>query len=91
MPRYLIKRHIPGAGQMSAEQLQGAAQKSCAVLQHLGPDIQWVQSYVSDDAINCIYIAGNKQLIHDHAEQAGFPVNEIVEIVSVIDPTTAEA
>lgn len=91
MPKYLIKREIPGAGSMSAQDLQGASQKSCAVLQNLGPQIQWVQSYVTGDAIHCIYIAPNEEHIREHAQQSGFPANEIMEVKAIIDPTTAEA
>ena len=90
MPKYLIRREIPGAGTMSAEDLQRAAQASCSVLHDLGPQIQWVQSYVTDDTIHCVYIAPRAGLIRDHAEQAGFPAEEVMEIVEVIDPTTAE-
>lgn len=90
MPKYLIKREIPGAGNMSPQDLQGAAQKSCGVLQNLGPQIQWVQSYVTDNATHCIYIAPNEDAIREHAQQSGFPANEIMEIKAIIDPTTAE-
>lgn len=91
MPKYLIRREIPGAGDMSTQELQGASQKSCDVLQKLGPRIQWVESYVTGDAIHCIYIAPNEELIRQHAEQAGFPANDIMEVRAIIDPTTAEA
>lgn len=91
MPKYLIKREIPGAGDMSPQELRGASQQSCAVLQDLGPQIQWVQSYVTGNTIHCVYIAPSEDLIRRHAEQAGFPANEIMEIRAVIDPTTAEA
>ncbi len=91
MPKYLIKREIPGAGNMSPQDLQGASQKSCGVLQNLGPQIQWVESYVTADTIHCIYIAPNEDLIRKHAEQAGFPANEIMEVRAIINPTTAEA
>jgi hypothetical protein len=90
MPKYLIKREIPGAGKMSPDDLRGASQQSCAVLQNLGPQIQWVQSYVTDDTIPCIYIAPNEDEVRMHAEQAGFPANEIMEVRAIIDPTTAE-
>lgn len=90
MPKYLIKREIPGAGGMSAQDLHVAAQKSCSVLQNLGPQIQWVQSYVTDDAIHCIYIAPSEDLIRQHAEQSGFPADAIMQIRAVIDPTTSE-
>lgn len=90
MPKYLIKREIPGAGKMSPADLRGASQQSCAVLQNLGPQIQWVQSYVTDDTIHCIYIAPSADEIRKHAEQAGFPANEIMEVRAIIDPVTAE-
>ena len=90
MPKYVIEREIPGAGKMSAHELQGASQKSCSVLKNLGPQIQWVQSYVTGDKIYCIYIAPSEDLIREHAQQGGFPANRISEIKSVIDPTTAE-
>lgn len=91
MPRYLIKREIPEAGNMSAKDLQGASVKSCGVLQDLGPSIQWVHSYVTGDTIHCVYIAPSEDLVREHARQTGFPANEIMEVKAVIDPTTAEA
>ena len=90
MPKYVIEREIPGAGKMSPEDLQAASQKSCSVLQNLGPQIQWQQSYVTGDKLYCIYIAPNEELIREHASQGGFPANKISEIKSIIDPTTAE-
>jgi hypothetical protein len=90
MPKYVIEREIPEAGQLSPEALQGIAQKSCSVLNALGPQIQWVQSYVTDNKIYCVYIAPNEDLVRQHAEQGGFPANSIAEVRSVIDPTTAE-
>ena len=90
MPKYLIEREIPGAGQMSPQQLQGVAAKSCSVLRNLGPQIQWVQSYVTDNKIYCVYIAPNEEMVREHANQGGFPANRISEIRSIIDPTTAE-
>ena len=90
MPKYIIERDLPGAGKLSPEQLQGVAQKSCSVLQKLGPQIQWVQSFVTGDKIYCVYVAPNEELIREHARQGGFPANRISEITSVIDPTTAE-
>ena len=90
MPKYVIEREIPGAGNMTPQDLQGASQKSCSVLRNLGPEIQWVQSYVTDDKLYCVYIAPNEELIRAHAQQGGFPANRISEIKSVIDPTTAE-
>jgi cell division inhibitor SulA len=91
MPKYLIERDIPGAGTLSPEELTAISQKSCAVLQGLGPQIQWVQSYVTGDRITCVYIAPNEELVREHARQGGFPANRVSEINAVIDPTTAEA
>lgn len=90
MPKYLIEREIPAAGQLSAEDLQGIAQKSCSVLNRLGPAIQWVQSYVTEDKIYCVYIAPSEDLVRAHAAEGGFPANRIAEITAVIDPTTAD-
>lgn len=91
MPKYLIEREIPGAGDMSPQDLHGAAQKSCGVLRNMGPQIQWVQSYVTGDNIHCVYIAPNEEAIREHARQSGFPANKIMEVKAIIDPTTAEA
>ena len=91
MPKYVIEREIPGAGDLSAEELQGISQTSCNVLNHMGPQIQWVQSQVTDDKIYCTYIAPNEDMIRQHAEQGGFPANKVSEVRAVIDPTTAEA
>jgi len=90
MPKYVIERELEGAGQLPAETLQAISRKSCGVLQGLGPQIQWVQSYVTDDKIYCIYIAPNKELVLEHAEQGGFPANSVAEVRTIIDPTTAE-
>lgn len=90
MPKYVIEREIPGAGKLTPEQLQGISQTSCSVLNKLGPTIQWLQSYVTDDKVYCVYIAPNKQLIEEHARQGGFPANRISEVKATIDPTTAE-
>ena len=90
MPKFVIERELPGAGNLSAAELQGVSQKSCSVLQNMGPQIQWVQSYVTGDKIYCVYIAPNEEMIREHAAQGGFPANRISEIKSVIDPTTAE-
>ena len=90
MPRYLIEREIPGAGKLSAEELQGISQKSCGVLRDMGPQIQWVQSYVTDDKVYCVYIAPDEEAIREHARQGGFPANRVSRIKTVIDPTTAE-
>jgi hypothetical protein len=90
MPKYIIERDLPGAGQLTPQQLQGVSQTSCGVLRKLGPEIQWVHSYVTQDKIYCIYIAPNEALIREHATHGGFPANRISEISSMIDPTTAE-
>jgi hypothetical protein len=90
MPKYLIEREIPGAGDLSPEQLQAISQKSCGVLQSMGPQIQWQQSYVTGDKVYCVYIAPNEEMVREHAAQGGFPANRVSEIKSIIDPTTAE-
>ena len=90
MPKYVIERDIPGAGKLSAKELQAISQKSCSVLRDMGPQIQWVQSYVTDDKVYCVYVAPNEEAIRKHAQQGGFPANRISKIRSVIDPTTAE-
>jgi hypothetical protein len=91
MPKYVIERTLAGAGKLSPEELRGISQKSCGVLQGLGPQIQWVQSYVTDDKIYCVYIAPNEEIVREHARQGGFPADSVSEVRSVIDPTTAEA
>lgn len=91
MPKYVIERDLPGAGDLSLEDLQGIAQKSCSVLNQMGPKIQWVQSYVTADKIYCIYIAHDEQAVREHAQQGGFPANRISAVSRIIDPTTAEA
>jgi hypothetical protein len=91
MPKYVVEREVPDAGKMSAEQLQTISQKSCSVLRNLGPEIQWIESYVTDDKLYCVYIAPNEQLIRMHAQQGGFPANKISEVRAVIDPTTSES
>jgi hypothetical protein len=90
MPKYVIERELPGAGQLSAETLQAISQKSCGVLKELGPQIQWVQSYVTDDKIYCIYLAPDKEMVLEHARQGGFPANSVAEVRCIIDPGTAE-
>jgi hypothetical protein len=90
VPKYLIEREIPGAGKLSAAELQGVSQTSCGVLQKMGPQIQWVQSYVTGDKVYCVYISPNEEMIREHAKQGGFPANKISEIKTMIDPTTAE-
>ena len=91
MPKYVIEREIPGAGDLSAEELQGISQTSCNVLTEMGPQIQWVQSQVTDDKIYCTYIAPDEDMVRQHAEQGGFPANKISQVHAIIDPTTAEA
>ncbi len=90
MPKYVIEREIPGAGKLSAAELKAISQKSCAVLQKLGPQLQWVHSYVTDDKIYCVYNAPNEEMVREHATQGGFPANRICQVRSLIDPTTAE-
>jgi len=90
MPKYVIEREIPGAGDLSPSQLQAISQKSCGVLNNLGPQIQWIESYVTDDKIYCIYRAPNEAMVREHAAQGGFPANRVSEVKSIIDPTTAE-
>lgn len=90
MPKFVIEREMSGAGQLSASELQGASQNSCNVLGELGPQIQWVQSFVTGDKIYCVYIAPNEEMVKQHAEKAGLPANRISTITAVIDPTTAE-
>lgn len=89
MPKYVIERELPGAGSLTAEQLQGVSQKSCGVLSKLGPQIQWVHSYVTGDKLYCVYISPNEELIREHARQGGFPANRISEVKALISPTTA--
>ena len=90
MPKYIIEREIPNAGALSPTELQAISQKSCGVLQELGPSIQWVQSYVTEDKITCVYIAPNADIIREHAKRGGFPADRVLEVATVIDPTTAE-
>ena len=90
MPKFLIEREIPGAGDLSQQELQAISQKSCGVLRDMGPQIQWVESYVTNDKVYCVYIAPDEETVREHARQGGFPANRVSEIVSVIDPTTAE-
>ncbi len=90
MPQFVIEREMPGVGKLSAEALKGASQGSCNVLRDLGPDIQWVHSYVTDDKIYCVYHAPNAELIREHAKTAGFPANSVAQVRATIDPTTAE-
>lgn len=90
MPKFVIERNLPGAGSLTAEQLQGISQKSCGVLNQLGPKVQWVQSYVTDDKIYCVYIAPSAKEVMEHAQQGGFPANVVAQVRQIIDPTTAE-
>lgn len=90
MPKYIIEREISGAGKLSEKELQAISQKSCGVLKQLGPQIQWVESYVTDNKVYCVYIAPNEKMVREHAQQGGFPANRVSEIRTVIDPTTAE-
>ena len=90
MPKYVIERDIPGAGRLAAAELQAISQKSCGVLSSMGPKIQWLHSYVTDDKIYCVYIAPDEQTVREHAQQGGFPANKVSAVRTVIDPTTAE-
>jgi hypothetical protein len=90
MPKFVIEREIPGAGKLSSDELQAISQKSCGVLQNLGPQIQWVESYVTDEKVYCVYIAPDESMVRQDAEQGGFPANRISEVRQRIDPTTAE-
>ena len=91
MPKFVIEREIPGVGKLSPEQLQGVSQTSCGVLREIGTQIQWVQSYVTDDKIYCIYIAPDEASVREHATQGGFPADSVSEVATMIDPTTSEA
>ncbi len=91
MPKFIIEREISGAGKLSPLDLKGVSQKSCSVLQNLGPQIQWVESYVTDDKIYCVYIAPNEEMIREHARQGGFPANRVSAVRRMIDPTTADS
>jgi hypothetical protein len=91
MPKYIIERNIPGASKLSQQELQSISQKSCSVLNKMGPQIQWVQSYVAGDKIYCVYIAPDEQMVREHAQQGGFPANVVSEVKSIIDPTTGGA
>lgn len=90
MPKFVIEREMPGAGKLTSQDLQGISRKSCDVLENMGPKIQWVQSYVADDKIYCVYIAPDEATVRQHAEQGGFPINTVSRVHSVIDPTMAE-
>jgi hypothetical protein len=90
MPKFVIERELPGAGKLSPQELQAISQKSCGVLKAMGPQIQWIQSYVTDDKIYCVYIAPTEEAVRKHARDGGFPANQVSRVRSVIDPTTAE-
>ena len=90
MPKFVIERDIPGAGKLSPKQLQGISEKSCSVLRQMGPQIQWIHSYVTDDKIYCVYLAPDEDAVREHAEKGGFPANRISQVRSIIDPGTAE-
>ncbi len=90
MPKYVIEREIPGAGNLTSEQLKGISETSCGVLNELGPKIQWVQSYVTDNKVYCVYNAPNEDMVREHAKLGGFPANKISRVATIIDPTTAE-
>jgi len=89
MHKYVIEREIPGAGKLTAADLQGISQKSCGVLKEMGPQVQWVESYVTDDKIYCVYLAANEEVVREHAKRGGFPANRISQVRTIIDPTTA--
>lgn len=90
MPKFVIERNIPGAGKLSPQELQAISQKSCGVLSKMGPQIQWVHSYVTDDKIYCVYVAPNEEAVREHARQGGFPANVVARVRTIIDPTTSE-
>lgn len=90
MPKFVIEREIPGAGRFSAQELQGISQTSCGVLREMGPQIQWLHSYVTSDKIYCVYIAPDAETVREHARRGGFPANQVAQVATVIDPTTAE-
>ncbi|MCZ6779305.1 MAG: DUF4242 domain-containing protein [Acidobacteriota bacterium] len=90
MPRFVIERDIPGVGKLTSEELQAISQKSCGVLRELGPQVQWVHSYVTDDKVYCVYLAPDEKAVRKHAELGGFPANRVSQVRAVIDPTTAE-
>ncbi len=90
MPKYVVEREVPGAGDLSAEQLTGLAKKSCEVLSEMGPEVQWVQSFITGEKIYCVYLAPDEVAIREHARRGDFPANKISEVTSVIDPVTAE-
>lgn len=90
MPRYVIERELPNAGRLSAEELRAISQRSCSVLNQMGPQIQWVHSYVTDEKIYCVYVAPNEEMVREHARKGGFPANRVAAVKTIIDPTTSE-
>ncbi|AXJ04453.1 hypothetical protein CFN16_10040 [Pseudomonas fluorescens] len=90
MPKFVIEREIPGAGKLSEQELKAVSQTSCNVLRELGPEVQWLQSYVTADKIYCVYISPNEELVREHAKRGGFPANSVSRVTSIIDPTTAD-
>ncbi len=90
MPKFIIEREIEGAGNLSVDELQAVSQKSCGVLQEMGTQIQWIESFVTDDIIYCVYVAPDKETVIEHARQGGFPANRVSQVRTIIDPTTAE-
>ena len=90
MPKYVIEREVPNAGRLSSQELRTISQKSCSVLNQMGPQIQWVHSYVTDDKIYCVYVAPNEEMVREHARKGGFPANRVAAVKKVIDPTTSE-
>ena len=90
MPKYIIERNLPGAGKLSGDEMRGVARKSCDVLRDLGPQVQWVHSYVTGDKVYCVYIAPDEQAVREHARRGGFPADRVSEVKRIIDPTTAE-
>ncbi|WP_245176583.1 DUF4242 domain-containing protein [Flavobacterium denitrificans] len=90
MPKYVIEREIPNAGKLTSDQLKSISQASCGVLNQLGTQIQWLNSYITSDKLYCVYIAANKEMVYEHAKLGGFPANSVNEVVGIIDPTTAE-
>lgn len=90
MPKYVIERVVPGAGKLTPAELKALSQRSCSVLNELGPQIQWIQSYVTDNKLYCVYVAPNEEMVHEHARRGGFPANHVSQVKAIIDPTTSE-
>lgn len=91
MPKYIIEREMPGVGGLSAAELQGASQQSCSAISQIGPQLQWVESFVTDNRVYCVYLAPDEQTVREHAQRSGFPANRVSQVRAIIDPTTAEA